>query len=673
MNKTLIIALCFSSFLVGSNPSIQAQTEEPRTPDSKIALGELKGPVRRVRIETAQILVKNGSLVEGPRALRGIATYDQKGVKIDSVNYAVDDVTQRGKHQYSYDDKGNVVEVVLFGDDGSVLSKMIYQYEHDELGNWKKKTSAIAVYENGVLRYEPLEVSYRTITYYYAQTIVKLAPTASKVNAVDAFTPTATSSPRAPALTTASLENPSLTKPGIIAGTDARAKPLDSKVRIPESKDSSAVAGKIPEDESAMKAEVGLPLKTGAPMVAANNEISSSREPAVKHVSEKVLRDAAIDLPMPEYPPESPGERFPRKVEVEVLVNEKGEVGSALAISGNSQLHHAAERAARNARFWPTKLSPDPIKVFGVISYDFTVRDSNSSVPASSTASEVSSHKPVAENPIIKSDENPSTGTSSTPSEVSSLKPLAENPIVKSNENPSTGTSTVPSPVVSDAANPTSSSAPVATDPLSETGLEHLTAGRHAEAVTSLKQSIKANPNDALAYLRLGMAHSALNQSAEAVDAINTAIRMKREVVDAAGYFHLGHSYVSLNLPWDAIDALRQALYIMRAESVDPAKTNTAIKFEDVYYSLGVAYHNAGRYNDAIKQLKEAVKFNPKLAEANYGLGLAYLAKNDTKSAQGRLALLRSLDSELAKKLEGAIDMTTHNSRTFPNRTNRVF
>jgi tetratricopeptide (TPR) repeat protein len=227
--------------------------------------------------------------------------------------------------------------------------------------------------------------------------------------------------------------------------------------------------------------------------------------------------------------------------------------------------------------------------------------------------------------------------------------------------------------VVSVADKTTSFSAPAATASLSEPGLEHLTAGRHAEAVASLKQSIKANPNDALAYVRLGMAHSALHQYAEAVGALNKAIRIKREAVDAAGYFHLGHSYVSLNQPWEAINAFRQALYILRAESVNPAKTNPAIKFEDLYYSLGVAYHNAGRYNDAIRQLKEAVKLNPKLAEANYGLGAAYLAMNDTKSAQGQLVLLRSLDSELANKLKGAIDVTTHNGRNVPNRTNRVF
>ena len=34
--------------------------------------------------------------------------------------------------------------------------------------------SAVAVYENGRVGYEPTEVTYRTITYYYGQSVAKL-------------------------------------------------------------------------------------------------------------------------------------------------------------------------------------------------------------------------------------------------------------------------------------------------------------------------------------------------------------------------------------------------------------------------------------------------------------------------------------------------------------------
>lgn len=662
MNKTLTITLCFSLFLVGSNQSIQAQIEDPRTPDSKTATRvndqeKVNGPVRRVRVETAQILVRNGNLVEGPRVLHGIATYDQKGVKIDSVSYPKDDATRRGKHQYSYDDKGNIVELVLLGDDGSMLSKMIYKYELDELGNWKKMTSAIAVYENGALRYEPLEVTYRTITYYYGQTVEKLASATSKAHAVDSFTPTVSVSTPAPVLTIASSESTTPTELKATPRGETVSSSLESKVANAESRESSAVPARTTEDEAVTKTGTGLANKKEAPAVAAseNNEISSSREPTLRHVSEKLLREAAINLPMPEYPRDGSRERVPGKVEVQVVVNERGEVGSARAISGDSPLNQAAERAARRARFLPAKLSSDPTRVFGVISYDFRIPASNtSSVPASPTSSEVASSKPIAENTVSK--------------------PIAENTVVNLDENPATGISPVPTPATSVAAEPTYSLEP-ATSSLYEKGLSHLAAGRHAEAVAAFKQSVELNPNDAIAYVRLGVAYSALQQYAEAAAVLNKAIRIKRESVDAAGYFHLGHAYVVLNQPLDAIDAFRQALYIMRAEAVSPAKetTGTVIKFEDLHYNLGVAYHNARRFNDAIRQMKEVVKLNPKVAEAYYGLGVAYLALRDPRSAQSQASLLKSLDPALANKLKDAIAVTTHDSRILPNRTNRVF
>ena len=134
----------------------------------------LSGPVRRVRVETARLTVKDGKAVEGSRVLRAITTYDFQGKRIDNVAHPVDSPTPSGKEQYQYDNKGNIIEMVLRGDNGSILSKETYKYEFDELGNWKKMTTSLAVYENGTLGFEPVEVTYRTITYYYNQAIDKL-------------------------------------------------------------------------------------------------------------------------------------------------------------------------------------------------------------------------------------------------------------------------------------------------------------------------------------------------------------------------------------------------------------------------------------------------------------------------------------------------------------------
>ena len=61
-------------------------------------------------------------------------------------------------------------------------------------------------------------------------------------------------------------------------------------------------------------------------------------------------------------------------VVVRVLVDEKGNVVSARAISGHRLLKQAAVTAARNTRFSPTRLSGQPVKVSGVITYNFVLK-----------------------------------------------------------------------------------------------------------------------------------------------------------------------------------------------------------------------------------------------------------------------------------------------------------
>lgn len=56
---------------------------------------------------------------------------------------------------------------------------------------------------------------------------------------------------------------------------------------------------------------------------------------------------------------------------VQVLIDERGNVVSATAVSGHPLLRAAAVSAARSARFSPTMLSGQPVKVSGVITYNF--------------------------------------------------------------------------------------------------------------------------------------------------------------------------------------------------------------------------------------------------------------------------------------------------------------
>jgi TonB family protein len=93
--------------------------------------------------------------------------------------------------------------------------------------------------------------------------------------------------------------------------------------------------------------------------------------PMPKTVSGGVLNGKAIYLVKPEYPAAARAVRAGGSVSVQVLVDESGNVILASAVSGHPLLREASEAAAREARFPQTLLSGVPVKVSGVITFNF--------------------------------------------------------------------------------------------------------------------------------------------------------------------------------------------------------------------------------------------------------------------------------------------------------------
>ena len=87
----------------------------------------------------------------------------------------------------------------------------------------------------------------------------------------------------------------------------------------------------------------------------------------------KVLNSQAISLPKPNYPPLAKQLRLEGTVAVEVLIDETGKVVSAKAVAGHPLLMAEAVKAARGARFSPTIIGEQPVKVSGVITYNFVM------------------------------------------------------------------------------------------------------------------------------------------------------------------------------------------------------------------------------------------------------------------------------------------------------------
>jgi protein TonB len=91
-------------------------------------------------------------------------------------------------------------------------------------------------------------------------------------------------------------------------------------------------------------------------------------------VSGGVLNGKAISKPQPAYPPIAKAARASGTVTVQIVVDESGRVIQASAVSGHPLLQQAAVAAARQARFSPTLLSGQPVKVSGVITYNFVLQ-----------------------------------------------------------------------------------------------------------------------------------------------------------------------------------------------------------------------------------------------------------------------------------------------------------
>ncbi len=97
------------------------------------------------------------------------------------------------------------------------------------------------------------------------------------------------------------------------------------------------------------------------------------QKPVPAVLRKTVINSEAISLPKPPYPPIARQARVQGTVTVQVLVDESGKVVSAKAMAGHPLLVPAAQTAAYQARFSPTRIGDQPVKVSGVISYYFVL------------------------------------------------------------------------------------------------------------------------------------------------------------------------------------------------------------------------------------------------------------------------------------------------------------
>jgi len=145
-------------------------------------------------------------------------------------------------------------------------------------------------------------------------------------------------------------------------------QPEASPAAAPTEGKKQAAEGQKEEATEGEPAKVATAENKGAEAAAEEKKV----EPGKKGpVNGGLLNGRALYLPKPEYPPEAASVKVSGSVTVQITIDEVGAVIAAKAISGPPVLHQVCVNAALQARFSPTMLMGEPVKVSGVLTYNF--------------------------------------------------------------------------------------------------------------------------------------------------------------------------------------------------------------------------------------------------------------------------------------------------------------
>jgi TonB family protein len=366
---SIALSALSATTLAQSDLTAKATVSQPSSSNEVVESDRIRdgliGPVRRVRTEIAKLSNEGGRLLEGKHTVLEVTAYNIKGNKVENQYFPMAGANLTGKEVYRYDDRGNISEMTLVKEDGTLLSKEVYKYEFDFAGNWNKMTTSVAVIEAGKMSFEPSEVTYRSIMYYLDENMMKMAqPTTHPGGPPGSLSPV-------PASTVAHTNSESKGEAIVAKSSVNNASTLNQKSSsLPES---MITADKLNATGALEVGNARTNSNAHAPTVKLDSEPPPppAPKPILKPVSGGVLNGTAISLPSPIYPENAKRLRVSGVVTVEVVVDETGKVIAAQASSGPAVLRDVAVQAALRARFSPTKLSGQPLKVSGIINYKF--------------------------------------------------------------------------------------------------------------------------------------------------------------------------------------------------------------------------------------------------------------------------------------------------------------
>ncbi len=173
-------------------------------------------------------------------------------------------------------------------------------------------------------------------------------------------------------------------------------------------------------------------------------------------------------------------------------------------------------------------------------------------------------------------------------------------------------------------------------------GNELLKEGKVAEAVETLSEAARSNPENEDAHYNLGLALARQGKIEAAMKEYEKALRIFPNYVEA--HNNLGNVLMRRGRTEEAIPHFEQAVKIMP-------------DYAAAHNNLGTALQRLGRTEDALAQFQLAVKFNPDYWEAHFNVGTSWLQQGRLKEAQAELETVLRLrpDFEPAKSLMAKI------------------
>jgi len=177
--------------------------------------------------------------------------------------------------------------------------------------------------------------------------------------------------------------------------------------------------------------------------------------------------------------------------------------------------------------------------------------------------------------------------------------------------------------------------------------------GRFDKAIQELKPDLDRNPEWEFGYRLMGLCYLGLNNNALAVSSLTRAAQLKSTAFST--YYGLGQAYFNMQKYDSCITALNQG-EAFAAKERDPEKEKAKL-----FKLRGSAYYRTGKFDEALKDLTNALRVNQSDWADFSMLGISYLSLNRADEAiqvlekalsmkPGQNVLLESLGKAYFKK-----------------------